>query len=188
MGVEPAVREVYDRGMAKDLRARSRPLDPGPAPRERPALDATDRALLAALTRDARRSNAALAAEVGIAESTCSVRVRSLVERGVIQGFTTILDPAGLGHPVQAVIAVRLAGHDMAQVQAFGDEVSALPGVLAVWNVSGADDFVVHVACPTPDALRDLVLSHLTSRPGVVHAQTSLIFRAHHGVGVPLGE
>ncbi|OYO03746.1 Lrp/AsnC family transcriptional regulator [Enemella evansiae] len=161
-----------------------RRLDPGPAPRERPRLDEIDAALVRALTADARISNAALAAAVGIAESTCSARVRALVQRGIIEGFTTVLDPVRLGAPVRAMVAVRLAGHDMAQVDAFGIEVAELPGVIEVWNVSGAEDFVVHVACATPDELRDFVLTHLTARAGVVHAQTSLIFRNHRGRGV----
>lgn len=123
--------------------------------------------------------NSTLAAEVGIAESTCSARVRSLIERGVIQRFTAVVDPGRLGLLVQAMVSVRLAGHDTTVVQRFGDEVAELPGVQAVWNISGAEDFLVHVACPTPDALRDFVLTHLTSRAGVVHAHTSLIFRTH---------
>lgn len=164
-----------------------RRLEPGPPPRERPLLDEIDAALLQRLTADARISNSALAAAVGIAESTCSARVRGLVQRGVIESFTTVLDPARLGAPVRAMVAVRLAGHDMAQVDAFGLEVAQVPGVLEVWNVSGAEDFVVHVACATPDELRDLVLTHLTARPGVVHAQTSLVFRSHRGRGVGPG-
>ncbi|NNG18270.1 Lrp/AsnC family transcriptional regulator [Naumannella sp. ID2617S] len=164
-----------------------RPLEPGPPPRQRPLLDEVDAVLVRELTVDARLSNAALAQRAGIAESTCSARVRSLVRRGVIRGFTTVLDPAGLGAPVRAMVAVRLSGHDMAQVDAFGEQVSQLPGVLEVWNVSGADDFVVQIACGSPDELRDFVLTHLSSRSGVVHVQTSLIFRSHRGRGVPIG-
>ncbi|KGN34907.1 AsnC family transcriptional regulator [Knoellia sinensis KCTC 19936] len=157
------------------------PLTPGPAPTAPPPLDAVDRALVKALVADARMSNAALARAVGIAESTCVGRMRSLRDRGVITGYHAAVDPGQLGRPLQAIIAIRLAGHDRAQVEAFGDEMAALPGVLTAHNISGADDFLVHVSTESPDALRDFVLDNVSSRPGVSHVQTSLIFRTHPG-------
>ena len=48
-------------------------------PRDTKPLDPTDLALVRLLEQDGRMSNAMLAREVGIAESTCLVRVRSLV-------------------------------------------------------------------------------------------------------------
>lgn len=157
------------------------PLTPGPSPTAPPALDEIDRALVEALVADGRISNAALSRVVGIAESTCVGRVRALRERGVITGFHAALDASKMGLPLQAVIAIRLAGHDRAQVEALGNEMAALPGVISAFNISGADDFLVHVCAESPDQLRDFVLDNVSSRPGVSHVQTSLIFRAHPG-------
>jgi len=156
-------------------------LTPGPAPTVPPALDDVDRALVAQLLTDARTPNAALARSVGIAESTCVGRVRSLRERGVITGFHAVLDFAKVGRPLQAVIAIGLTGHDRAQVETFGDEIAALPGVISAHNISGADDFLVHVCAESPEHLRDFVLDNISSRPGVKHVQTSLVFRSHPG-------
>ena len=172
---ESAVQTIYDDLVPKD----PHPLTPGPAPHLPPPLDEVDRAIVAALVVDGRISNAALARQVGIAESTCVGRVRSLRERGVITGIHAAVDLARLGRPLQAVVASRLAGHDRDQVEAFGEEMAALPGVLSALNISGADDFLVHLSAESPDQLRDLVLDHISSRPGVSHVQTSLIFRSH---------
>ena len=49
-------------------------------------LDAVDLGLLGLLRSNARLSNSALAASVGIAASTCLERVRSLVSRGSSAG------------------------------------------------------------------------------------------------------
>jgi DNA-binding Lrp family transcriptional regulator len=162
----------------------TRRLAPGPAPRGRPRLDPVDAAIVAALLDDGRLSNVALARRVGIAESTCIGRVRALRERGVIRGFVADVDLACLGLVVQAMVAVRLTGHLRSDVEAFADEVAALPGVLAVHNISGADDFLVHVAADGPDALRDFVLDNLTGRPGVTHVETSLIFQTSRGANL----
>ena len=68
------------------------PQNPQPA-----SLDAIDLLLLTELERNGRLTNAALAARAGIAESTCTQRLRSLRDRGVIRGFRADIDPAALG-------------------------------------------------------------------------------------------
>src|ERR1700745_3278622 len=74
-------------------------------------LDEIDRHIVFELARDARLANNALADRVGIAPSTCLGRVRSLRERGVIRGYHADVDPAALGRPLQAMLAVRPASH-----------------------------------------------------------------------------
>lgn len=158
-----------------------RRLSQGPAPRPRPVLDPVDQALVEALMADGRLPNAALARRVGIAESTCLGRVKSLRERGVITGIHAHIDLAQIGRPVEAMVAVQFGGHARAQFEAFRAEVPHLPGVLSAIHVSGANDYLVHVAAASSDELRDFVLDQLTSRPGVVHAETSLVFEAMRG-------
>ncbi len=108
-------------------------------------------------------------------------RVRSLRERGVITGIHAHIDLASVGMPVEAMVAVQFGGHARAQFETFRAEVPHLPGVLSAIHVSGANDYLVHVAAASSDALRDFVLDQLTSRPGVVHAETSLVFEATRG-------
>lgn len=163
--------------MAKNLRA----LPPGPAPRLAPAIDEIDRAIVAALVDDGRMTNATLARLAGIAESTCLGRVRSLRERGVITGIHAAVDPTAVGLPVQAMVAVRFGGHVRDQIEQFRAEVAQLPGVISAIHVGGSNDYLVHIAAPSSDALRDIILDQLTSRPGVVHAETSLIFEVTRG-------
>ena len=164
-------RTAYPRAVPKNPQPDRKPLDP------------TDLALVRLLEQDGRMSNAMLAREVGIAESTCLVRVRSLRERGVIRGIHADIDPVAVGRPVEAMIAVRFGGHRRSHFEQFTEEVPLLPGVLGAFHVSGAIDYYVHVATESADALRDFVLDHLTNRPGVLHAETSLIFESLRGRG-----
>lgn len=152
-------------------------------PRDDKPLDPTDLTLVRLLEQDGRMSNAMLAREVGIAESTCLVRVRSLRERGVVRGIHADIDPVAVGRPVEAMIAVRFGGHRRSHFEQFTQEVPELPGVIGAYHVSGAIDYFVHVATESADALRDFVLDHLTNRPGVLHAETALIFESLRGRG-----
>ena len=159
----------------------SEPLRPQIA---RPALDAVDLALLAALESNGRLTNAALAERVGIAESTCSQRLRSLRASGAIRRFTAELDPGALGLGIQAVITVRLASHGRDQVQAFQARLRDIPNVIRIFHVAGADDYLLHVAVDSAAALRDLVLEHLQAHPGVRHTETQLVFEVIDGAGL----
>lgn len=159
----------------------SRPSAPGPKPPRHLhgrawSVDATDRRLLELLVDEGRMSNAELARRAGLAESTCSVRVRELREHGVLRGIHADVDLARLDLPIEAMIAVRFSGHERRQIDTFRDEVAELPGVIAAFHVAGENDFLIHVCAPDPHGLRDFVLDRLTTRPGVVQAQTSLIF------------
>lgn len=139
-------------------------------------LDEIDRRLLRILADDARIPNNALADQVGIAPSTCLGRVRALRERGVIRGYHADIDPAALGRPLQALIAVRLQSSARGHIPAFMATMAQLPEVLNVFFLGGADDFMVHIAARSTENLRDFVVEHLSANPDVGLTETHLIF------------
>lgn len=147
------------------------------------ALDDTDRAILAELAADGRLPNNALAERVGVAPSTCLTRTRALLDCGAIRGFHAEIDPAAVGLPLQALVSVRLTVHERPAVDAFRARSVRLPGVVSVFHVAGAEDYVLHVRAASGDALRDFVLDHLAVDPAVRHTQTSLIFEQARGIG-----
>jgi len=139
-------------------------------------LDAVDRAILTALGEDARLPNNALAERAGIAASTCLGRVRALRERGIIRGFHADVDPAAVGRPIQAMIAVRMQSHARSHLREFAASVAGLPEVLNVFFLAGADDFLVHVAARSTENLRNFVVVNLSGNPDVALTETNLIF------------
>lgn len=140
------------------------------------ALDRTDRAILALLQKNARLSNKELAARVGLAPSSCLARVQRLSKEGVLRGFHAFVAPDALGIGLQALIAVKLKQHSREKVRAFMRHLIALPEVVALYHVTGAMDFQVHVAVRGTDHLRDLALDAFTIRAEVESIQTALLF------------
>ena len=76
--------------------------------REAVVIDAVDRQIIEQLQLNGRMTNAELAERVGIAPSTCVARVRSLVSRGIITGFTASVDPAVMGMTLQVLVSVTI--------------------------------------------------------------------------------
>ena len=144
-------------------------------------LDRIDRALLALLQQDARRSNKELAARVGLAESITLARVRRLMEAGAITGFHADVSPWARGMELQAMVAVRLVRHARDIIERFRDHCRALPQVDRVYHVAGSDDFLLHVGVRDADALREFILTHVSTQRDVVHVETHLIFEVVRG-------
>jgi DNA-binding Lrp family transcriptional regulator len=147
-------------------------------------LDDVDRALLEALSEDARLPNNRLAERVGVAPSTALQRVRALRRAGILRGFHAEIDLAALGRPLQAMVAVRLAVHAREQIEAFTSAVQDLPGVLSVFHLAGATDYLVWLAAADAQDLREFVVDHLATHPAVAHAETSLIYEHRRGPGI----
>lgn len=139
-------------------------------------LDKLDITILQSLIKDSRIANNTLATRLGLAQSTTLARVKSLVERGIIRGFTVELNFSKLGRGVQAMIALQLRTHHEKEVRALSNRVRALPEVIQTFHVAGNTDFIIHVAVSTPEQLRDFILQSLTSDPIVRSAQTSLVY------------
>jgi DNA-binding Lrp family transcriptional regulator len=156
-----------------------------PVPNDpQPPLDATDLAIVEAVSQDARITNQRLAERVGVAPSTALARLRALRSRGVVRGFHAEVDLAALGRPLQAMIAVRLAVHAREEIDAFTRAVRALPGVLMVFHLTGVTDYLVWVAANDAQDLREFVVDHLATHPSVAHAETSLIYEHTRGPGI----
>ena len=90
-------------------------------------LDDLDREILAILGKNGRVSNADLAAEVGLAPSTCLGRVRNLVESGVILSFGAEIEPEALGLNLQALISVTLRAGARANLATFMKQMQEHP-------------------------------------------------------------
>jgi DNA-binding Lrp family transcriptional regulator len=154
--------------------------------REDTRLDAVDREILRILAADARTPNNVLAAQVGVAPSTCLMRVRRLQDAGVIRGFHAELAPEALGRPLQAIVSVRLQAHARARIGSFAQRFAALPGVLNVFFLAGVDDFQIHLAAKSPDDLRDFVVTNLSASRDVAATETNLIFEHIAGTALEM--
>lgn len=148
-------------------------------------MDRIDRAILAELQNDARLSNKQLAAQVGLAPSSCLERVRRLERAGILIGAHAEVNPAALGIGVQALVRIRLDRHLREPVEKFRVHLDSLDEVLGYHHLTGQDDFLVHVAARDTEHLRDLTMDAFTTRPEVARIETSLLFETCRKKALP---
>jgi DNA-binding Lrp family transcriptional regulator len=154
--------------------------------RNRTKLDATDIQIIRELRKNARVSNKALAAAVGLAPSSCLERVRRLRMARVLTGYHADVDADAIGIGLQAMVAVRLARHARAEVESFQKHLESLAEVVTIFHVAGANDYLIHVAVRDATHLRELALSAFTERPEVDHIETQLIFQHSRNHELPV--
>ena len=150
-------------------------------PKDLRGLDAIDLDLLALLEVDGRMPNNALAERVGIAPSTCLTRIRRLREIGAIRGFHADVDPAWIGRPIQAMIAVRIRSDARDGIGKFAESLAGIPAVRDVYFVSGSYDFLLHVATADVEDLRAVITERLSGTRLVAGTETYLIFEHRRG-------
>lgn len=144
-------------------------------------LSEVDRRILRELALDGRIPYKELAARVGIPVSTCHGRVRALEQAGVIRGYRADIDPGAAGLGVEALISVSVNASHRGDVPGIAAQLSTVPGVQRVFLIGGDRDIVVHVACASVPALRDLLATHLGIHPGLGQTRTSLVFEQLRG-------
>ena len=139
------------------------------------SLDDIDRKILDLLQRDARMTNAAIAAEVGLTAPSVFERIRKLEQRGVIRGYTINVDPSALGRTLTAFIRLTVA-YDERQdpgIQA----ISGDPDVLECYSVAGEDCFIVKTKVGDPSALEALI-KRIRSQVTVLRSVTMIALSA----------
>jgi DNA-binding Lrp family transcriptional regulator len=139
-------------------------------------MDDIDRALIRELQRDARRSNRELAAAVHVAPSTASERIRALTSENVVRGYHADVDLNALGRRVQSLTAITLRPPTRENIESFRNWLAAQPELIGLFVVSGASDFLLHLAVPDTDSLYAFVIDKLTERAEVADVNTSLIY------------
>lgn len=135
-------------------------------------LDDTDRAIVAALARNARSTFAEIGAEVGLSAPATKRRVDRLEQMGVIVEYTVILDHAQLGFPLEAFVELRFSGN--ARVHSIASIGADIPEVTALFTVAGDPDAIAHIRV---EDVRHLtrVVDRLRSKQQVVGTKTLMV-------------
>lgn len=117
-------------------------------------LDEIDVQILTHLQMNARASHAEIGRIVGLTASSVYERVRKLEERGVIQGYHAVIDPAALGKTITAFVRLRVNTEN----PGFEAAVRAEPDVQECFIVTGEDCYILKVRARNTAELHQTLL------------------------------
>ncbi len=151
-------------------------------------LDRYHVAILAALQREARLSNAELAARIGLSAAPTWRRVRWLEEQGFITGYRAEIDRRRIGLGVLAFVRVDADRNNGAATKQLEEAIRLLPEVIACHYISGAGTFELEVMATDLDAFSRFSIDTLLNLPNVKDIHTSFSLGEVKAAGaLPLG-
>jgi Lrp/AsnC family leucine-responsive transcriptional regulator len=138
-------------------------------------LDAIDCHILRLLRRDGRMAHAAIAKEVGLSGPAVHDRVRKLEARGVIAGYSAVLDPMALDRSHVAFIMVTLSeGSEFAIDDPIVARICDEQDVLEFHRIAGQDCYLLKVRTATNRDLEQL-LRRIRRVRGVARTRTTIV-------------
>ena len=137
--------------------------------------DVLDREILRLLRQDGRMSVASIAKEIGLSGPSVHERIKKLEQRGIIAGYTAILEPQLLDRPHVAFVMVTLSeGNEFAIDDPIVARICEEPDVLEFHRIAGEDCYLIKVRTATNKELENL-LRRVRKIRGVARTRTTIV-------------
>lgn len=149
-------------------------------------LDALDRNLLRALSRDATTSAGALGRRFGLSQPAAWRRIKRLHDAGVITGRRVVLDAEAVGFGVAVFLGVKLATKGRVSLDDFERAVTAIPEVQLVQHVLGMYDYRLRVVARDISDFERVLRRRIMTLPGVGDVEANVLLSEERRPG-PLG-
>lgn len=146
-------------------------------------VDATDRKILELLIEDSRMSFAEVGRRVGLSRAYTRERIQHLVDQGVVEKFTAVVNPVKMGRAVSAFIDARIRPD---RIEAYSERLGAAPEVVSLYLMSDMQSLHIHTLTDTEADLDAFVSHHFFSQEGVISVECKqLLRRIKHRRGGP---
>lgn len=141
-------------------------------------LDEFDRKIVAILRREGRITVTDLAERVGLSKTPCQLRLKRLIESGVILGFRAIVDPRKLGLDHVAFTEVKLSDTREKALAEFNAAVQRIPEVEECHMIASSFDYLLKVRTADIRRYRAVLGEKISGLPHVASTSTYVAMEA----------
>lgn len=135
-------------------------------------LDETDRRIVELLIQNARLSYSDLGEQVGISRVAVKSRIDALEKRGIIEGYTTTINPQKINGAVSCYFEIET---EPAQFQAAVEVLNQHETVTQIYLVSGDSRMHVHAVAASREELEEFLQDTMYQLPGVKKLSCNII-------------
>jgi len=133
--------------------------------------DDVDLQIIKLLQEDSRMSFNKIASKLGISVGTAYNRIKSLEDKGVLKGYTVLVDPVKLGYGMTAIVLIQAEGAHLVDVE---NEVAKIDNVISVYDITGDFDIAVIARFKDRSGLNAFV-KNLLATPYVKRTVTDVV-------------
>lgn len=135
-------------------------------------LDEFDRKIVVALRADGRMTVTDLADRIGLSKTPTQMRLKRLMDGGVIRGFRAIVDPARLGLDHVAFAEVKLSDTREKALGEFNAAVLRVPEIEECHMIASSFDYLLKVRTANIRDYRRVLGERISSLPHVASTST----------------
>ena len=135
-------------------------------------LDALDQKIVSLLIENARMSYSDIAQQVGISRVAVKMRVQALEKSGVIEEYTTIVNPQRISGAVSCYFEIELSPQALAEATEILDRCDT---VTQIYRVTGKNKLHVHAVAASAGEMERLIREVIDPLPGVKEISTNII-------------
>ena len=136
-------------------------------------LDETDQKILRLLIQNARMSYSEIGQQVGISRVAVKMRVQALEKKGIIEEYTTVINPQKISGAVSRYFEIETAPDTLMQVAGLLKENDT---VTQIYRVTGKSRLHVHAVASSNEEMEKLIYETMDRLPGVVECSCNMIF------------
>ena len=137
-------------------------------------LDDYERRILNELQRDSSRTNAEIAAAVGLSASPCWRRIERLERDGFIKARVAVLDRKKAGFHAHVFAHIKLNAHGRANLDEFAEAIREFPEVLEAYVMMGSVDFMLRIVARDIEAYERFFFDKLSRIPGIQEVNSNV--------------
>ena len=135
-------------------------------------LDELDRRIVNLLIQNARMSYSEIGQQVGISRVAVKMRVQALEQRGIIEEYTTIINPHRISGAISCYFEIETQPDALMEV---AGRLIQSETVTQVYRVTGNSRLHVHAVAASNEEMERLIYDTLDKLPGIVSCNSHVI-------------
>lgn len=135
-------------------------------------LDALDQKIVRLLIGNARMSYSDIGESVGISRVAVKARIRALEQRGIIEEYTTIINPQKISGAVSCYFEIETLPDTLATVT---EILAQTPTITQIYRVTGQSKLHVHAVASSSEEMEALIHDVIDPLPGLVASSCNII-------------
>ena len=135
-------------------------------------LDELDQKIIRLLIENARISYSDIGEETGISRVAVKARIQALEKRGVIEEYTTIINPQKISGAVSCYFEIETKPEYLAQVT---DILYKNNTITQIYRVTGRDRLHVHAVASSGDEMEYFLHNVIDTLPGMISCSCNMI-------------
>ena len=141
------------------------------------SFDETDSRIIRVLASKGRASVSQVSELVNLSQTPVARRIRNREKKGVISGYSAMIDERKLGFTFSVFVSVRLEKQIDDKLEVFETKVRSMPEVVDCWLMTGNSDYLLRIVTRDIEEFEKFLLGDLTRIEGVATIESSIPLR-----------